>query len=309
MKSKIAWASFLTLLFSSFTVQFSQSALQASETMTNHGKIARNNARLLFRSGFEEGVYLEDPYHDGNQWWQYLRGQDEGYVFPDDLPGANSRFQYIVASSNQLSDYAETRIDTVTGYDGNPTRALYLEMKKDDPNLGNTARNQYNVYWKDSQTEAYIKFWMMLQPNLESVMPNGGWSGILEWRESGDDYRWGLHIGKSSKGLYWECKAQWGEYGSSATDWVESSDSPSPESILGEWALLELHWIHSTGSDGLVHIKINGETTIEHHGRNKKDSGIATAWFFKVYTNKDYLEDYGKHYRWFDDLEIWDTVP
>ena len=277
------------------------------------GARAQTAARLLFTSGFEEGVYLEDPYHDANQWWQYLRGQDEGYVFPDDLPGTNSRFQYLVGSSvprSQLSEHAETRIDTVTGHHGNPTRALYLEIKKDDPNFDNTARNQYNVNWKNSQTEAYIRFWMMLQPNLESAMPNGGWHGILEWRESGDDYRWGLHIGKNSKGLYWKCRSQWGSLGSSPVHWDEPAVyDPPPESILGEWALLELHWIHSTGSDGLVHIKINGETIIEHHGRNKKDSGLKVAWFFKVYTKKDYLRDYGKHYRWFDDLEIWDTVP
>jgi len=44
---------------------------------------------LIFKSSFEEGVYLEDPFFDSpssGTWWQHLRGSDSpDYSWPVNL--------------------------------------------------------------------------------------------------------------------------------------------------------------------------------------------------------------------------------
>ena len=202
------------------------------------------------------------------------------------------------------------------GHDGKQTKAIYMAVKDYDDEMapyvgGGTVRNQYNVYTSNNNLEeAYARYWIKLQPNLEDVMPSSwSWRNIMEWRESGEDYRWCIYIARDGgERLHWRTKAQWGVAGNSAEHWTEISDNPSPESIAGEWALLEVYWKHSTGNDGRVWAAINGKTICDHHGPNKKDSDIRLWNAFKVYTGEDSM-DTGLIYHWIDDFELYDGIP
>ena len=279
---------------------------------------------LLFKSGFENGVYLEDPIVSGGQWFHYLRGEDEGYVWPDDLPHRKSaRFQYKVDSSvpqGSIKEYAQSRIDTVTGYDDETTRALYMEVTKDDPTQSNIVRNQYNMYSWDGPEEMYARYWIKLQPNLRDVMvdpndPNSdGWRMVMEWKEidsSGDfDYHFAFYILIDNNGpMYWHTHGTMGGYGNDAEyrDWEYDSSGPDPESILGEWALLEVYWKHHE-TDGRLWIAVNGQTVCDHNGRTKRNSQLYGWEPFKVYTGTK-QHGYGKHYQWIDNVEFWDGIP
>ncbi len=295
----------LILVFFAITIMIHSNAVYAQETT------------LLFKSGFESGVYLDNPTTEGgNQWWQWLRGEDEGYTWTTDLPSQydyGSRFQYLVSSSHtqdELNDYVETRIDDVTGPYGTPTKALYMDVKNDDPINPGLTRNQYNVYLGNSLSEAYVRYWIKIQPNLKDVMPeSSGWRMIMEWKETDNDYRWNIHIQKDSSGnLYWYTQAQWGTLGDSPQHWKIISYDPPPESVLGEWALLEVYWKHSTGSDGRVWVAVNGQTVADYYGQNKKNNDVFGWNLFKVYTGPSHLA-LGKHYQWIDDFELWSGIP
>jgi len=266
---------------------------------------------VIFQSGFESGVTIEAPNGIGGQWWQSIVGEDSKSNWARDLPDrASSRFQYLVPSEKSLKDYVETRIDSVIGPHGIPTNALFMAVKTYDKagfGHGWLTRNQYNLLWDATFKQAYARYWMKFQPDLNAVMPNNSWRNLMEWRESGDDYRWSLYVIRSHKGgpLFWEVEAQLGVLGNSPVDWrIVNTDVPVP---IGEWFLLEVFWRHS-GDDGRVWVAINGKTIADHSGRNKKDSNLNKWNIFKVYTGENSL-DGGTAYQWIDDFEIDTDIP
>lgn len=66
MKSKTSWATVLLLLFSCFTVQFSQAMLQSSQTISSYGSIVLPNVITYFHCTFSkedpEGFKLDEPW-------------------------------------------------------------------------------------------------------------------------------------------------------------------------------------------------------------------------------------------------------
>lgn len=270
-------------------------------------------ATLLFKSGFEPAVALMRPTApQSQQWWQILSGRDTttNYTWSDDLPGSSaSKFQYLVGAAQKLSDFIETRIDTIIGPGGSQTQALYQAVKKDDPNYTATTRNQYNMYPTDqgSLEKAYIKYWIQFQNDLDTLMPQNSWRNLMEWRESGDDYRFTLYIikPKNSNQLAWKLEGQLGVLGSSPIDWtLVNTTIPAP---VGKWFLLEVFW-NRDSANGRVYVAVDGQTVFDKTGRNKKDSKL-TVWNpFKVYTDSSFLKN-GSFYQWIDDVEIYSDFP
>jgi hypothetical protein len=276
--------------------------------------LAGPGSTLLFRSGFEKGVYVNVPYVSGNQWWQDLRGADDsGFEWPFDLPDAHiGAFQYLVAGTETIEDWIETSIQNVTGPDGSPTLALFQNVKGDSPGNFYLTRNQYNLYTYNGTLErGYARYYLKLQPDLETVMPNNAWywrliTELHENSSSGLIYRVHLFV-KRAPGypLFWELEAT-KQQQTIEQDWFEQNISvPVP---VGEWFLFELFWNRSTGADGRIWMAVNGQALFDHYGRNKWDSSMTFWDCFKVYTGADSLA-YGHAYQWIDNFEIHTEFP
>jgi len=260
-----------------------------------------SQANLLFKSGFEGRVNIVSV---GKR--HKISGADESYVWPNDLPGAGNRnfFNYIVSGKKDYNQFINTDIVTVTGRYGQPTRALYQAILKNDKDTRALTRNQYNMYpslTADTFKQMYVKYWLKFQPDLDEIMPKNSWRMMMEWFESGDDYRFNLQVIRTHQGggLKWKLLGQIlkpkREY-----DWLEINDQIQVP--VGEWFLLEVFWKHSSEPDGQILVKINGKDLFNHIGRNKLNSRLSVLMPFKCYGRTDYSQ-------WIDDFEIWDSIP
>ncbi len=90
-------------------------------------------AKLLFSSGFEGSTALSVPSDCyGTGCWQNIVDMDSstGFSWPPKIwGGGRARFQLIAdasVDSKTIDDYMVNQIQTVTGHDGNLTRALEL---------------------------------------------------------------------------------------------------------------------------------------------------------------------------------------
>jgi len=276
-------------------------------------------ANLLFASGFEEPVFLEDPILSGREWVQFLKGDDRGYAWPDDVPDASSKvsfFTYLTSPKNNPLDFISTRLETVPGRNGRLTRALFMEFKKDDPQDRINARNQYSIFPGGDMSQQYVRYWIMLQPNLEEIMPPGvaSFRQIMEWKEDGPpgeraDYRWNIFLrrgaGKSDR-IEWVARSEFGDLKKAPVDWQYRSQVPVP---IGEWFLLEVFWKHQE-TNGRLWAAVNGQTIVDHRGRTKKDSSSGVWWPFKVYVGDDReITKRGSLYQWIDDIEFYRNIP
>lgn len=283
-----------------------------------------NNAELFFKSGFESGVVLDPPKNEGGEWSQLLHGDDMGYLWENVLSrGApKNRFTYLVSSKQDLGQFANTRIETVTGRDGKPTLALMSELIRQDPTLfAKNTRNQYGFYPKEIDTQAYMRYWIKLQPDLgTTVLPPGklGSRQIMEWKETGPegeraDFRWNINIRRrpETDDLFWWTQAQFGDLSDSPPAWsCQSNDVSVP---IGEWFLFEVFW-KLDQVNGRVWAAVNGKTIVDFRGRTQNNSGIWVWWPFKVYTGGQIERipdnpDYRSIYQWVDDVEIWSDIP
>jgi hypothetical protein len=271
-----------------------------------------------FRSGFEAGVTLRPPEVAEGEWEQYITGADEGYDWSSSLPQRptfreNNRFTYLVSADKDLAQYAETRIETVTGHDGRPTRALYMELKKQDPSTQTGTRVEFGIYPPTEATQAYAKMRLKFQPNLATdILPVGlGRSlQIMEWREQGNDFRFALLVRRSTfvqpEKLFWYIKAQFGAHQNDPVAWDVISEVPVP---VGEWFLFEVFW-KLDRTDGRFWAAANGETIADYQGQTKMDSYLYVWWPFKVYVGT-VLEEFGGKpiYEWVDDVEFASEPP
>lgn len=225
---------------------------------------------LLFKSGFEPSVQLTTPFVAGNQWRQYLSGQDQGFDWSNDLPvllSGQAYWKYNVIDTANLSNYIETKIDTVTGPMSNTTNALFMNIKDWDSShfggqITGKVRNSYVLKWDTNRTQSYIKYWIKIQPDLYTVMPLGSdrWRYIMEWRESSTtqpdigDYRWNFQIrttANPSQPMYWSFTAEeiLGS-GNFIPDW--SAYDTSMAIPVGQWFKLEVYWNQASDATGRV---------------------------------------------------------
>ena len=79
-------------------------------------------------------------------------------------------------NATTLGNYMVNRIEELTGRDGNPTRALYSELKQrgsdstQDPLMLQPAREEGDMY---------ISFWLKLQPDLLEKMTPQNWRSVF----------------------------------------------------------------------------------------------------------------------------------
>ncbi len=263
---------------------------------------------LLFKSGFEKGVYLVSPWKDEDGcWYQDIQGSDnKKFSWPITLWGSRGTFQVLVDHRRNSKEYIQNKIVTIEGHDGKQTRAMFSKIIKADKGW---TQDPYLIDDAKEDGDLYVKYWLKFPANLSKVLGDGsndddGWCTFFEWKTAGD-YRVAAYVYVDDKGKpYWYvhgdnvAKDNYGKY---KEFWAEENHSiPVPE---GKWFSVEFFWHRSTRDDGRFLWALNGKIVADHHGPNKISKPINRIMLFTVYSGKYPLSQY------VDDIEIWNGLP
>jgi len=253
---------------------------------------------LLFKSGFEENVYIDNVAYLDNEDFRFIKGTDTetGYTWPIDILGAeNSALHYIDDDDHQA---VFATLQTVIGHDNNQTTALYQQENYD---LGATQCPYEILDLKEGKKDLYVKFWIKL--DSISLHKPDMWRTYFEWKSKeyaeGDGFRLISFIYTDDDGIpYWNFQ---GDSDPLHPIWkIENHDIPVPDN---EWFMNEFYWHWSEKEDGIALWKVNGEVIGEHHGATTKNSKpIDFIMIGQIYGNAN-----PKH-QWVDDIEIWNTL-
>jgi len=270
-------------------------------------------SQLIFSSGFEEGVYIDPNPVYGSEDYDFIRGRDAttGFSWPIDILGASESALHRVSDDGHTALISE--IQTVRGYDGKPTKALYNEETHRES--GDTQLTYEVLNITEGKTDLYVKYRMKIDSHMLGTINK--WRALFEYKtkdykdpgEGGTGYRliafvytdkqgrasWHLQGDEDSEHPIWECDT--------LTPTKECGNSNVPV-ITDEWFTTEYYWHWSSNSDGYVVWKINGKIVGEHHGATtRNDNPIDFILLTQLYG------DVSPKYQWIDDIEIWDGLP
>jgi len=262
------------------------------------------HARLLFSSGFEAGVYLDETLVPNNEDYRYIRGRDSttGFSWPIDILGASGSALHAI--SDDEGQAVQANIQTVIGHDGKPTKALYSAEQykaKDDTQFPYEILNI-----QEGTKDLYVKYWMKIDAN--SLGKANRWRALFEYKTKGyrdpeegsKGYRLIAFIYTDDNGKpYWHLQGD-----TDAEHPVWEIDNTTISVPLDEWFLTEYYWHWSNGEDGETLWKINGHIVAKHSGattRNNKPIDF-------IILTQIYGDANPKH-QWIDDIEIWSRMP
>jgi len=268
--------------------------------------------KLLFKSGFEDGVYIDPQLVEDNEDYDFIRGTDSvsGFSWPIDILGASDSALHRISDDNHTA--LSSKIEDVEGYDGKSTKALYNEethRQRDDTQLPYEILNITK-----GKSDLYIKYRMKIDDNMLGV--EDSWRALFEYKtkdykdpgENGTGFRliafiytddegrasWHMQGDKDSDTPIWEC------------DTLKLSDECHNEYvpvITNEWFTTEYYWHWSNGDDGRVLWKINGKVVADYRGATTRyDNPIDFIILTQLYGNVT------PKYQWIDDIEIWDGL-
>jgi len=271
-------------------------------------------ATLLFKSGFEDGIYIGPVLVEDSEDYDFIRGTDSqtGFSWPIEILGASESALHRVADDNHTALYSE--IQTVTGFDGRPTRALYNEETHREGNK-DTQLTYEILNITQGTSDLYVRYRMKIDSNMLGTINK--WRALFEYKtkdykdpgEGSTGFRliafiytdnegrasWHMQGDKDSATPIWEC------------DTLELNATCHNEYVpvvTDEWFETEYYWHWSNTEDGRVIWKINGKVVADHQGpttRNNKP--IDFILFTQLYG------DVTPKYQWIDDIEIWDGLP
>jgi hypothetical protein len=270
------------------------------------------SANLLFRSGFEGLTALNPP----TAGWQDIVGLDgtTGFTWPGSVWGGSMKFQTITGlpiNDATTENYMVNRIETVTGHDGNPTRALYMEIKRKG---GTYIQDAFLLLPASEQGDMYISFWVKFQPDLLQKMTPQNWRALFEWKTAGD-YRMTTYVAswedgcggvKPNGALFWRVRGDNEANGGLPYQEFWRVDDCSKVVPVGEWFKIEGFWHRSSGADGRIWIAVNGQVIADRYGPNK---GVRNAPINRIFLPVLYSETPYPIYQWVDNLQIWDGFP
>jgi len=256
-------------------------------------------SKLLFKSGFENGVVIND-FDVDNDDYRYIQGSDvEGFSWPINVLGNNvseTGLHYVDSDNNQA---LFSEIQTVIGHDGTTTKALY---NKEFYNTDSTQLPYEILDITDGKKDLYIKYWIKV--DAESNQQPDIWRTFFEWKTKdyaeGTGFRLISYIYTDNDGIpYWHWQ---GDANPQNPIWeIDNRDINVP---LNEWFLTEFYWHWSEGEDGRALWKINGQVVGDHYGPTTLNSKpIDFIMLTQIYGNSN-----PKH-QWIDDIEIWDSLP
>jgi hypothetical protein len=258
------------------------------------------SADLLFKSSFEEGVYLAPvDRKDSSIWWQELRGSDnDKFSWPINLYGKDGSFQMITNDEN-ISEYIKNSLVDMIGIAGKTTRVLHQEIRKKE---NSWSQNPYVVYTGDNEHKTmYLRYSLKFPNNLAEQLGKSGWLTFCEYKTA-SDYRLAFYIySDKNKKLYWYVHE----------DNVVLDDKPYKEfwyqdnftSIdTSKWMDIEIYWDRSENDDGQVWMAVNGKVIFDYKGKTKSKEPIHMMMLFTNYANVPINQ-------WIDNIEIWSDFP
>ncbi len=283
--------------------------LRGSGTTTS----SRDNANLLFKSGFEGNVAVT-PYGNNRHT---LTGTDEetNFSWDTDLPAEKAQFLYLTGDKSPDS-FVKNRIEQVIGPDGNLTDALYMEVTKDYGGDDAITRNEFQLFPSSDLNQAYIRYSMKLQENYLDAWPNkDAWRVFMEWKEPNVDnsggtnnYRFNTLISADREQIHWSAQTQQVQP-NRITEWT--ADNKQVSVPIDEWFDVEVFWRKGDENEGRLWFAVNGQEVFDYQGRTEHKDRPQDLEFwsiFKLYTGLDSLKN-GPVYQWIDDVEIWSDFP
>jgi len=281
------------------------------------------SANLLFGSDFEGAVALSAPSDCwGTGCWQNIIGTDSitGFAWPPNIWGGGpTHFQMITATTvgaTTIDNYTVNQIQTVTGHDGNPTQALFSQIKQG----GGFTQDPLMAQPAVEPGDRYISYWIKYQPDFANLMQvgpvgTGGWNWrvVFEWK-TGGDYRVNAMIKRdpyiNNGNLFWHIQGDNEANGGYPPTGVYTifwqSDNTQVPVSGGEWIKFEVFWHRSSGNDGRVWMAANGQVLVDHYGPNmgSNNASINRIMMPNLYSSTSY-----PIYQWVDDVQIWDGFP
>ena len=273
-------------------------------------------AKLLFSSGFEDGVYIDPIVIEDNEGYAYIRGTDKetGFSWPIDILDSNGSALHHIEDDNLNAVEAEIR--TLTSSDGKENRVLYNRQNYAVNGENSATQYPYEILdIKEGKTDLYIKYRMKIDGGMKGEIDK--WRALFEYKtknykdpgEGSTGFRLISYVYTDAQG-----RPSWhfqGDKDSDSPIWECDSLTPTPEChnsnvpvIFNEWFLTEYYWHWSNGDDGRAVWKINGQVVGEHHGPTTRgDNAIDFIILTQIYGNSNPKE------QWIDDIEIWDGVP
>jgi len=275
--------------------------------------IYQTKAKLLFASGFEDGVYIDEILVPDNEDYDYIRGKDNttGFSWPINILGASQSALHRVSEGQNKALYSE--IVPLLGHDHTSTHALYNH--ENSRPAGDTQLTYEILNITEGKKDLYIRYWMKIDANMLGEIDK--WRALFEYKTKdykdpgagGTGYRliafiytdaegkpsWHLQGDKDSSHPIWECDTL------TPTKACNNHNVPV---VFNEWFLTEYYWHWSNGNNGYMVWKINGKIVGEHHGATTRHNNpIDFILFTQLYG------DSTPKCQWIDDIEIWDSMP
>ena len=280
------------------------------------------SSTLLFKSGFEDDVVYvpwSTPVGPTLSAYEDIEGSDEpGHTWPINLRSPTlSRIHHFINAGvdpvDDLSDYFDTHIETVTGHLGGSTKVLYQELTKE---ADNTTQSWYEFEYASptaaTDADTYIKYWMKLPSDAVTDLGSDGWRTVLQIKAVDTDYRLEAYLYTDQHGTgYWYMKGDEWVVDEYIKDWDVHTlvDGASTVEVpLDEWFTMEYFWHRTDDENGRFFWAVNGDTVCDRYGSLYGDSNeyFHGMWLFGLYMS---VEGEDSQYQWIDDVEIWTGFP
>lgn len=254
---------------------------------------------LLFKSGFEGDVRIDPTVYANNEDYRYIKGTDSesGYSWPINVLGAQGSGLHYIDDDDHRAVRSE--IQTVTGRNGETTRALYSVQNYD---LGVT-QNPYEILnIAKGRKDLYIKYWIKL--DAQSLTTPDMWRALFEYKTrgyaTGDGFRLIAFVYTDAAGKpFWHWQ---GDQDPETPLWeIDNHDIPVAKNA---WTKMEFYWHFSEGRAGRALWRVNDQVVGDHRGPTTRNSApIDFIILTQIYGSAN-----PKH-QWVDDIEIWSGLP
>ncbi len=259
--------------------------------------------KLLFKSGFESGVYIDNTVYVNNEDYRYIKGTDNetGFSWPIDILGSTNSGLHYISDDNHQATFAE--LQRVIGHNGDSTTVLF--QKENYEFLDDTQCPYEILDITEGTKDLYIKYWIKM--DSASLTQTDMWRTFFEYKTK--DYDAGQNNGfrliayiytdENDNTPYWHWQ---GDGDPEHPIWeIDNKTIPVP---MNEWFETEFYWHWSEGNDGRALWKVNGEIIGDHYGPTTRNSKPLD---FIILTQ--IYGDANPKYQWVDDIEIWNRIP
>ncbi len=260
--------------------------------------------KLLFKSGFENGVYIDNTAYIDREDYRYIKGTDNetGFSWPINILGTNNSGLHYISDDNHQAIF--TKLQRVIGHNGDSTTVLF---QRENYEFQNDTQCPYEILEITEGTkDLYIKYWIKM--DSASLVQPGMWRTFFEYKTK--DYDLGNGTGTGFRLIafiytdlnghpYWHWQ---GDRTPEHPIWeIDNKNIPVP---INKWFETEFYWHWSEGNDGRALWKVNGEIIGDHYGPTTRNSKpIDFIILTQIYG------DANPKYQWIDDIEIWNEIP